>query len=89
MDRLGAFALLVALALAVYGLVASILGARRGRPLMVESARTATFSLFAATVVANVAMLAAILANDFRNAYVAQNLSLIPIADPTRPRLIA
>ena len=33
MDRLGTFALLVALALAVYGLVAAVTGARRSKPL--------------------------------------------------------
>src|SRR5438874_10497230 len=75
MDRLGTFALMVALALAVYGLVASILGARRRQVLLVESARTAAFSLAAAVVVANAAMLAAILANDFGIAYVAANSS--------------
>ncbi len=75
MDRLGTFALMVALALAVYGLVASVLGARRRQILLVESARTASFSLVAAVVAANAAMLAAILANDFGVAYVAANSS--------------
>jgi cytochrome c-type biogenesis protein CcmF len=75
MDRLGTFALLVALALAAYGMVASILGARRDDPLLVESARTTAFSLFVLTAAANVAMLAAILANDFSIAYVAGNSS--------------
>src|SRR5690349_10962521 len=64
-DRLGTFALLVALALALYGLVGSVIGARTGRPLLVESARTTAFSLFALVAAANGAMLAAILSNDF------------------------
>jgi cytochrome c-type biogenesis protein CcmF len=75
MDRLGTFALLVALALAVYGLCASVIAARRGRPLLVESARTTALSLAAVILAANAAMLAAILANDFHIAYVAQNSS--------------
>ncbi len=75
MDRLGTFALLVALALALYGLVASVTGARRDRPLLVESARTTAFSLFALVAAANGAMLAAILSNDFGIAYVAANSS--------------
>ena len=75
MDRLGTFALLVALALALYGLAASVMGARRSRPLLVESARTTAFSLVALVAAANGAMLAAILSNDFGIAYVAANSS--------------
>lgn len=80
MDRLGTFALTLALGLALYGLAASIVGARRRQPLLVESARTAAYSLLAVLVAANAAMLAAILANDFSIAYVAENSSL---ATPT------
>ena len=75
MDRLGTFALVLALGLAVYGLVASIVGVRRDRPVLVESARTSAFSLLAVVAAANGAMLAAILANDFSIAYVAENSS--------------
>src|SRR5438132_13689745 len=75
MDRLGQFALALGLALALYGLVASVAGARRGRPVVVESARTTAYSLLAAVVAANAAMLAAILANDFSIKYVAENSS--------------
>jgi cytochrome c-type biogenesis protein CcmF len=74
-DRLGTFALLLGLALAVYGVVACVLGVRRNRPLLVESARTSAYSLFAVVVAANGAMLAAILSNDFRIKYVAENSS--------------
>ena len=72
---LGVFALVVALAVAAYGLAASALGATRGRPLLVESARTSAYSLLAAVVTANVAMLVAILGNDFSIRYVAENSS--------------
>src|SRR6059058_2011280 len=75
MDRLGTFALALGLGLAVYGVVASVIGARRNRPLLVESARTAAFSLFALVAAANGAMLAAILTNDFAIKYVAENSS--------------
>ena len=75
MDKLGPVALGLALALAVYGLVASILGARRREPMLVESARTAAYSLIALVAAANGAMLAAILANDFSIRYVAENSS--------------
>jgi len=63
------------LVLAVYGLVASVLGVRRDRPLLVESARTTAFSLLAVVAAANGAMLAAILSNDFAIKYVAENSS--------------
>jgi len=72
---LGVFALAVAMALSIYGVVASVMGARRGRPLLVESARTTAYSLFAVVLVANAAMLVAILSNDFGLRYVAENSS--------------
>ncbi|HEY8115204.1 MAG TPA: heme lyase CcmF/NrfE family subunit, partial [Actinomycetota bacterium] len=67
----GTLSLAMALALALYGGIAAIVGARTGRPRVVESARTAAYSLFALVVVANLAMLAALLANDFSLRYVA------------------
>jgi cytochrome c-type biogenesis protein CcmF len=74
-DRLGVFALGLALALALYGTAASLVGARRRAAALIESARTSAFSLLAAVVVANAAMLAAILADDFSIRYVAENSS--------------
>src|SRR5438309_9234452 len=75
MGRLGTFALALALALTVYGLGASIWGARKGRPLFVESARTTAHAVLAAVAAANGAMIAALLANDFSIRYVAENSS--------------
>src|ERR687895_1778070 len=86
MDLLGRFALTLGLGLAVYGAVAAALGARRGRPVLVESARTTAYSLVAMVAAANVAMLAALLANDFSIAYVAQNSSR---ATPTFFKVLA
>jgi len=53
---------------------------------VVESARTAAYSLFALVVVANLAMLAALLANDFSLRYVASNSSR---ATPTFFKMLA
>src|SRR5438067_11488377 len=75
MDRLGTFCLALALALAVYGVAAAIYGVRKGKPLFVESARTATYGVLAAVVAANGAMVAALLSNDFHLRYVAENSS--------------
>ena len=71
----GTISLALALALALYGATAAIVGVRTGRPRVVESARTTAYSLLALVVVANLAMLAALLANDFSLKYVALNSS--------------
>jgi cytochrome c-type biogenesis protein CcmF len=86
MDLLGRFALALALGLAVYGGAAAVLGAGRGRPFLVESARTTAYSLVAVVAAANGAMLAALLANDFSIAYVALNSSR---ATPTFFKVLA
>ena len=75
MDRLGTFALALSLAISVYGVAASVIGARRDRPLLVESARTSAYSLFLLVLAANLVMEAAILANDFSLRYVFENSS--------------
>src|SRR5919109_727988 len=73
---LGTLALALALAVALYGAVASFKGGRTGSPLLVESARRSGMSLVALVAAANGAMLAAILTNDFSIRYVAENSSL-------------
>jgi cytochrome c-type biogenesis protein CcmF len=75
-DRLGTFALSLSLAVAAYGATASVIGARRRRALLVESARTSAYSLFALVLAANLVMVAAILSNDFSIRYVFENSSL-------------
>jgi cytochrome c-type biogenesis protein CcmF len=85
-ERFGRYALLLALALAVWGLVAAVVGLRRRRPLAVESARTTAFGLLAAVAAANGAMLAALLSDDFALRYVAQNSSR---ATPTFFKVLA
>src|SRR6266545_7050304 len=83
---IGTFALVLALLVAVYGAAVSFVGARSRNALMVESARTSAFSLVALVLVANVTMLAAILANDFSVRYVAENSSR---ATPTFFKVLA
>src|SRR6266576_513096 len=75
MYRLGTFCLALGLALAVYGVAAAIYGARKGKPLFVESARTATYGVLAAVAGANGARIAARLSNDFSVRYGAENSS--------------
>jgi cytochrome c-type biogenesis protein CcmF len=82
----GTISLALALALALYGATAAIVGVRTGRPRVIESARTTAYSLLALVVVANLAMLAALLANDFSLKYVALNSSR---ATPTFFKVLA
>ena len=75
MATVGRVASVLALAVAVYGAVAAVWGAARRKPLLVESARVAAYPLLAMVGAATLAMLAALLANDFSIAYVALNSS--------------
>jgi cytochrome c-type biogenesis protein CcmF len=74
-DRLGTFALALSLAVTVYGLAAAVIGARRQRAVLVESARTSAYSLFVLVLAANLVMVAALLGNDFSLRYVFENSS--------------
>ena len=76
MGQLGAYALLLGLVLAGYGTVAAAVGAKTGRAALVESARRTAFGLLVTIVVVNVAMLVALLSNNFTLRYVADNSSL-------------
>src|SRR5262249_42096245 len=73
LGTLGTYLLLLGLALACFGLLAAVVGARTGRPMMVDSARRCAFGLLATLVAANGTMLAALLANDFTLRYLAEN----------------
>jgi cytochrome c-type biogenesis protein CcmF len=72
---IGTFALGLALAVALYGCVASFVAARTRNAALVESARASTVSLLALVLAANGAMMAGILSNDFSLRYVAENSS--------------
>lgn len=71
----GTAALALALALAVYGAVVSVVGIRTRNPSLIESARTTAYSVFGLVVAANLAMLVALLSDDFSLQYVASNSS--------------
>lgn len=82
----GTVALALALALAAYGAVVSVVGVRRRNAAMIESARTSAYSVLALVVVANAAMLIGLLSNDFSLRYVATNSS---VATPTFFKVLA
>jgi len=73
MSQLGTYLLLLALVVSGYGLLAAAVGAKTGRPALVESARRCAFGLLATLAAATAAMLAALLSNDFAIRYVADN----------------
>ena len=73
---LGRFSLWLALALAVYGVCVSILGIRRHRPALIESAEGAVVSIFGLSTFAVLLMEAGLIGHDFSLEYVARNASL-------------
>ncbi len=72
-SSLGRFSLMLALGIALYGAVASALGARRSKPALVESGRAAAFVVFGLASFAVVLMEAALVGRDFSIRYVARN----------------
>src|SRR5262250_3379336 len=76
MSQLGTYLLLFGLVVSGYGLLAAAVGAKTGRPALVESARRCAFGLFAIMVVVNATMLVALLSNNFTLRYVAGNSAL-------------
>src|SRR6266576_3521026 len=75
MPDLGRAALVTSLLLLVYALVAGSLAAWLGRRRLAESAQNALIAAFAATVVAVVVLLAALVRHDFSFTYVAEHTS--------------
>ena len=74
--ELGAGALIVALALAVYGSVAAAVGGRTGRVSLVESAQHAALGVFALVTGCLLLLAMAFLSFDFSVRYVAMNTNL-------------
>ncbi len=72
---IGNFALALALLLAVYATGASVIGARRKLPALVESAAHAMWATAGMVAVAAAVLWSALLHNDFTVAYVAQHSS--------------
>ena len=65
-------AIVMALALAVYGLVAAVAGVRSRRPELIRSAERATWGIFLLVSISTLAMVYALVVRDFSVSYVAQ-----------------
>ena len=81
MAETGSVALYIALVLAAYAAIGSVLGKLRASPALVESARGATYLVPVALGVATVALIVAFLRRDFQIEYVFahSNLAMNPI----------
>ena len=76
MADLGSITLAIALALAAYSTVGSVLGQLRKVPALVESARYATYLLVFVLAISVASLVGAFLSNDFQVQYVAQHSNL-------------
>lgn len=73
MENLGALAILVAFALSVFATLAAAVGGWKRNSFLVAAARRAVYSIFLLATAASGALVTALLADDFRFAYVAAN----------------
>ncbi|MGH7444676.1 MAG: heme lyase CcmF/NrfE family subunit [Longimicrobiales bacterium] len=69
---IGSFTVWAALALAVYGMIAGLVGVRTRNAALSRSARAASYTIFALMTVSNLTMIAALVRHDFTIDYVAQ-----------------
>jgi cytochrome c-type biogenesis protein CcmF len=69
---IGYSAVVAALAIASYGMIAAIVGVRRREAALVRSARAAAYTCFGLLTVANLAMIYGLIMHDFSIDYVAQ-----------------
>lgn len=71
MENLGGLSLLLAFCFAVYALAASVVGGWKQRPFLIESGRRAVYAVWGLLTVASGILVYALIASDFRLAYVA------------------
>lgn len=86
MEKLGSLSVLLALCLSAYAVLASLVGVRRRKQLLVASGQRAVFATWLLLTVASAGLLVALGTDDFRLAYVAANSSR---ALPLRYKLAA
>jgi cytochrome c-type biogenesis protein CcmF len=73
MENIGALALILSFCLAVYSVIASLVGKWKDRPFLVVSAERAVYALWGLLTTASGLLVYALLTSDFRLVYVAQN----------------
>jgi cytochrome c-type biogenesis protein CcmF len=73
MENLGSLAILLAFCVAIYAVVASVLGGVRHKPFLVVSGQRAVYSVWALITVASGILVYSLMTGDFRFAYVAEH----------------
>ncbi|MBI3208904.1 MAG: heme lyase CcmF/NrfE family subunit [Candidatus Solibacter usitatus] len=73
MENLGAIAILLAFCLSIYSVFASITGVRTNRPVLALSGQRAVYSIWFLLTTASALLVYALIAGDFRLAYVAKH----------------
>src|SRR5258706_5687599 len=71
MENIGALSLLIALCLAIYSVLGSLVGAIKKRPFLITSAERAVYAVWMLLTVASGILINALMTGDFRIAYVA------------------
>src|SRR5689334_3190302 len=71
MENLGSLAILLAFAMAVYAMAASVAGRLKNRPFLMLSAERAVYAVWLLLVLASGILVSGMLTGDFRMAYVA------------------
>ncbi|HWQ52978.1 MAG TPA: heme lyase CcmF/NrfE family subunit [Bryobacteraceae bacterium] len=71
MENLGSLAILLALAIAVYAAVGSVVGRVKRKPILILSAERAVYAVWALVTLASAVLVWALMTGDFRMAYVA------------------
>lgn len=73
MENLGALAILLAFCLSVYSILGSLVGKWKGKPFLLVSAERAVYAIFFLLTAAAAMLVYALIAGDYRLAYVAMN----------------
>ena len=71
MENIGALAIMLAFCLAIYSVVASLVGAWKKKPFLIASGERAVIAVFGLIVIATGILIYALVTSDFRYAYVA------------------
>ena len=73
MENLGSLAILLAFCVALYATLASVVGRIKGKPFLIVSGERAIYSIWALITLASGILVYALMAGDFRFAYVAEH----------------
>jgi len=73
MENLGSLAILLAFCVALYGVVASVVGRLKDKPFLIVSGRRAAYATWALMTTASAILVSALMTGDYRFSYVAEH----------------